>query len=140
MLTDLCQELRNWFEKSKHFGKFTISGGALSSTFLQNGQYFRIVGSVFNDGVWKYGTNGDQLTDETFEGAVWALGIPKAVLDLNSEIDAWIQQYGAQASGPYASESFGGYSYSLATSSGSGADKSTWQGAFRAKLNKWRKI
>lgn len=141
MLTDLCQELRNWFEKDKHFGTFTISGGALSSTFLQDGQYFRIVGSVFNDGVWKYGTDGDQLTDETFDGAVWALAIPKAVLTLNDEIDAWIAEYGAVTANPYSSESFGGYSYVKASASGSGSSGNiTWQNTFASKLNRWRKI
>ena len=138
MLTDLCQELHNWFELERYSGEFVIEEGVLSASFLQEGQYFRVIGSVFNDGVWQYGV--DMLTDETFTGIVCALGIPKAVIDLNTEIDAWIEQYGAASVGPYASESFGGYSYTKATSSGSGADKSTWQGAFRNRLNKWRKL
>ena len=56
MLTELCAELRNYFEvpNGRHFGKFTISGGSIAPLdFLQEGQYFRIVGSVFNDGVYK---------------------------------------------------------------------------------------
>ena len=138
MLTDLCQELHNWFELERHSGEFVIEEGVLSASFLQEGQYFRIIGSVFNDGVWQYGTN--TLTDETFDGSVWALAIPPAVLSLNEEIDEWISAYGAASVGPYASESFGGYSYTKESSSGSGADKSTWQGAFRSRLNRWRKI
>lgn len=138
MLTDLCQELHNWFEKDKEYGEFEIAGGALTASFLQEGQYFRIVGSIFNDGVWRYGDS--DLTDETFNGAVWALAIPPAVLELNDEIDSWIEQYGAAQNSPYSSESFGGYSYTKGTSSGSGGDKSTWQGVFAPRLSRWRKM
>lgn len=137
MLTDLCQELHNWFEVEKHYGEFEIAGGALTASFLQPGQYFRIIGSIFNDGVWQY---GDTLTDETFDGAIWAMAIPPAVLELNEQIDSWLKQYGETQNSPYSSESFGGYSYSKNSSSGSGADKSTWQGVFAPRLNKWRKM
>jgi hypothetical protein len=137
MLTDLCQELHNWFEVEKHYGEFEIAGGALTASFLQPGQYFRIIGSIFNDGVWQY---GDTLTDETFDGAIWAMAIPPAVLELNDQIDLWLKQYGETQNSPYSSESFGGYSYSKNSSGGSGADKSTWQGVFAPRLNKWRKM
>lgn len=137
MLTDLCQELHNWFEVEKHYGEFEIAGGALTASFLQPGQYFRIIGSIFNDGVWQY---GDTLTDESFDGAVWAMAIPPAVLELNEQIDSWLEQYGETQNSPYSSESFGGYSYSKNSSGGSGADKSTWQGVFAPRLNKWRKM
>ena len=136
MLTDLCQELHNWFELEKHPGEYTIEEGVLSASFLQEGQYFRIIGSVFNDGVWQYGV--DQLTDETFDGSVWALGIPKAVVELDQEITAWQTKYGEAAIGPYSSESFGGYSYTKATSSSGGGI--TWQEAFKLRLNRWRKM
>ena len=139
MLTDLCQEIRNWFDRERHFGTFTISGGVLTAPILPNGQYYRIIGSVFNDGVHKRGDAADVLTDETFDGAVWALAIPPAVLELNDEIDAWIEAYGEKAAGPFVMESFGGYSYTKATSAGSG-NQSTWQGAFRSRLSKWRKM
>ena len=137
MLTDLCQELHNWFEVEKHYGEFEIAGGALTASFLQPGQYFRIIGSIFNDGVWQY---GDTMTDETFDGAIWAMAIPPAVLELNEQIDSWLKQYGETQNSPYSSESFGGYSYSKNSSGGSGADKSTWQGVFAPRLNKWRKM
>ena len=71
MLTELLAEIRNYFEvpNGRHFGTFTISGGSIAPLdFLQEGQYFRIVGSVFNDGVYQY--PAASLTDEVFEGAV----------------------------------------------------------------------
>lgn len=146
MLTELCQELRNWFDKDRFFGTFTISGGSidLSETGIQNDQYFRIVGSVFNDGVHQY--PAADLTDETFDGAVWLMAVPPAVITLAAEIEAWQEKYGgidSPAMSPYASESFGGYSYSKASHSGSGSvdsESGTWQGVFASRLNRWRKI
>ena len=120
-----------------HFGTFTISGGSAALP-LQQGQYFRIVGSIFNDGVYRY-DDELELTDETFEGAVWALAIPKPVLDLANEIKAWETKNGEVASGVYQSESFGGYTYTKATDAATGGAV-TWQSVFRSRLSAWRKI
>ena len=150
MLTELCQELRNWFEKEKHFGTFKIEGGQLTDTsFLQDGQYFRIVGSVFNDGVYMNDlSNPEALVDEEFEGAIWAMAIPPTVVALSDKIDGWIALYGGADShnlSPYASESFGGYSYTksgerFASGGGGGSSVPTWQSTFASELNNWRKI
>ena len=146
MLTDLCQELRNWFCSAKYKGKFNIRNGQidlnemLTDGAIKDGQYIRIIGSTFNDGVWQYPTQ--ILQDETFEGVVWALNIPLAVLKLSEDIDAWEKKYNnpdSPAVSPYQSESFGGYSYSKA-SSGSSGNMVTWKSVFADKLNRWRKI
>ena len=141
MLTEICQELNNWFvlKDGKHYGSFTIEDGALAASFLLDGQYFRIVGSIFNDGVYKYGPDGDTLTDETFDGAVWALAIPPAVLELDADIEDWATKNADAINSPFQSESFGGYSYSKGYSNGGGII-TTWQGQFSERLNKWRKI
>ena len=138
MLTEICAEIRNYFEvpNGRHFGTFTISGGSIAPLdFLQEGQYFRIIGSVFNDGVHKYGEAN--LTDEKFDGAVWAMAVPPAVVDLSEKIKAYNDSDAGKAS-PYTSESFGGYSYTKATDA-SGAPIS-WQKAFASRLAKWRKL
>ena len=140
-LTELCAELRNWFDKDRIFGEFTISEGSISfdSEVLQENQYFRIVGSVFNDGVYKYPVNS--LTDETFEGAVWAMAVPPAVIALLQEINDWEAKYGDSLNSPYTSESFGGYSYSKASGTGtSGGGSADYRSVFADKLNKWRKV
>lgn len=141
-LTDLCKELRNWFVKDRRFGEFTISGGEISlSDFLQDGQYFRIIGSVFNDGVYQYPASN--LEDETFDGAVWAMAVPPSVIALLQDINDWENQYGAVMLSPYSSESFGGYSYTKASgsgSSGNGSDAGNFAGTFASRLNKWRKV
>lgn len=142
MLTELCQELHNWFDRERYTGTFTIEGGNITANFLQTGQYFRIIGSVFNDGVFKYGDA--DLTDETFDGAVWALAIPAPVIKLAQEIEAWRTKYeraDSAAMSPFNSESFGGYSYAKSgagTASASGA--TGWRGVFRSQLNRWRKL
>ena len=135
-LTNLCAELRNYFETKKRFGTFTISGGSISpSDFLQDGQYFRIVGSVFNDGVHRHPAH--DLTDETFDGAVWAMAVPPAVVELLQKIQEF---EAAEANSPtaYISESFGGYGYTKAT------DKNGlpvgWRSVFKNELNRWRKL
>lgn len=143
MLTELCQELRNWFEREIYFGTFTIENGQIHPPdgSLQNGQYFRIAGSVFNDGVHKYDPE-EELTDEVFEGAIWSMGVPPAVIDLSERISAWVAKYGDSVSSPYQSESFGGYSYHKASSGRGNADSGnpTWQSTFANELNRWRKI
>lgn len=146
MLTELCQELRNWFDLNRYEGTFTISGGTLTADFLLDGQYYRVIGSVFNDGVHKYGDSEDVLEDEIFIGQVWALGIPKAVVKLSENIAAWREKYedvNSPAMSPYTSESFGGYSYSKSAGGSSGSQGSSsngWQSAFANSLNRWRKL
>lgn len=149
MLTELCQELHNWFDRNmpKKYGNITISDGIMSSSgkkieFL-DGQYYRIIGSIFNDGVHLYGSEDDVLVDEDFNGSVWAMAIPKEVVKLADDIAAWRTKYEAVdslAMSPYSSESFSGYSYSKSGGSGSGSGGADWRTTFRVRLNMWRKI
>lgn len=136
MLETVLQNLNNWFlvPDGVHAGEFTVQGGQLTLPFLQTGQYFRVVGSVFNDGLHQYPVA--DLTDETFTGSVWALAVPKAMIELAEEIDAWQTKNGD--SGPFTSESFGGYSYSKATNASGMAVG--WQDVFKSRLNDWRRI
>lgn len=140
MLEQILMHLNNWFlvPCGIHEDTYTIKDGGITLPFLASGQYFRICGSVFNDGLYQYGPDL-KLTDENFDGTVWALAIPQAVIDLATEIDAWETKNGAASVGPYQSESFGGYSYTKATDSQTGGAV-TWQSAFRSRLNHWRKI
>ena len=135
-LAELCAEVRNYFETEKRFGDFTISGGTFApSDFIKDGQYFRIVGSTFNDGVYRYPATG--LTDETFTGAVWAMSLPPDFIALSTEIEEYNNSDAGKTS-PFTSESFGGYAYTKATDS-NGAPVG-WQKAFASRLNLWRKI
>lgn len=138
MLSELCAELKNYFctDKDKHFGAFTITDGTISPFFdIKVGQYYRICGSVFNDGVHRFGDA--DLTDEEFNGALWVMKVPKAVIDLSTEIDDWVARYGAKATSPFSSESFSGYSYSIANGANG---KATWRDVFATRLMMYRRI
>ena len=139
MLEMVLTHLKNWFvvPRGVHEGIYKIESGSFELPYLQNGQYYRICGSVFNDGLHKYGE--DKLIDETFSGSVWALAIPKAVIDLAVKIEEWQTKNGEAVASPYSSESFGGYSYTKATDSATGAP-ATWETVFRSQLNPYRKL
>ena len=139
MLEQVLMNIRNWFtvDGGIYSGTFTIEDGGIALPFLANGQYFRICGSVFNDGLHQY--NVLDLVDETFNGTIWALAIPKAVIELADEIGKWQEKNGEAASSPFSSESFGGYSYSKSTDAETGGAV-TWQSAFKQQLSAWRKI
>ena len=139
MLEQVLMHLKNWFlvPGGIHEGTYTIEDGGIALPFLANGQYFRICGSVFNDGLHQYPAS--DLKAEAFDGAVWALAVPQAVIDLSTEIESWQTKNGDASVSPYQSESFGGYQYSKATDSASGGAV-TWQSAFRSRMNAWRKL
>lgn len=139
MLEQVLMHLKNWFlvPGGIHEGTYTIEDGGIALPFLENGQYFRIFGSVFNDGLHLYPAS--DLKAETFEGTVWALAVPQAVIELAEEIEAWQKKNGDASVSPYQAESFGGYSYSKATDGAYGGAV-TWQSAFRGRLDAWRKI
>lgn len=136
MLEQVLQHLNNWFlvPDGIHTGKFTVQDGGITLPFLQTGQYFRVVGSVFNDGLHQNPSH--DMENEVFDGTVWALAVPKAVISLADEIAAWNEKNGTP--GPYTSESFGGYSYSKATNASGVAVG--WQDVFKSRLNTWRRI
>lgn len=172
MISEVCREVKNWFDYERKFGKFKIEGGNLRfsddegrTLDLQDGQYYRIIGSVFNDGVWQYHEPKEEnaeeetekpetseepkeieeLRDEEFLGGVWLMAVPRDFLKIVADIEAWNEKYGgieSAAQSPFSSESFGGYSYSKSSGgSGSGSGTSiTWKDNFRSDLNKWRKI
>ena len=142
MLFEVCNEINNFFDYEREFGKFEILNHALDGVTISTGQYYRIIGSVFNDGVYKRGIDDLALEDEEFNGAVWKMAVPSAFLSLVDEIEDWSAKYltaDSAALSPFVSESFGGYSYSKAGNSTSGDTGASWADAFAKRLNAWRK-
>lgn len=142
MLNEICAHLRNYFDTTEtgdyisiKRGSFVVANGAVSPlpSGVNNGQYIRIVGSLFNDGIHLLPAIG--LVNESFKGAVFALAIPAELVALDAEIDAFVAQ---NVASPYVSESFGGYSYTKSTDANGAAI--SWQGAFRSRLDRWRKV
>lgn len=142
-LTAVCEYLNNYFWRSKIVGSFTIENGTLEVPTLKSGQYFRVIGSLLNDGVYRYPATG--LIDEDFNGAIWSMAVPPAVIDLVSDIEEWQEKYGgidSENMSPFNSESFGGYSYSKSSSSGSmgSGNTNSWQGVFASRLAPYRRL
>jgi len=154
MMTSLCREVRNYFVRSdsdRISGRFSVSGGTVACLDQDgfspaDGQYFRIVGSLYNDGVWQNGSEySDGMTDEVFDGQVWLMAPPKDFTDLADEIEQWIERFGDAALSPYAAESFGGYSYTLRgtsrrNESARDNEDASWQTAFKRQLSAYRRI
>ncbi|MDE6678812.1 MAG: hypothetical protein K2K02_07205 [Ruminococcus sp.] len=156
ILTEICAYLRNYFPPlSKrenrsyiHTRTFTIDNGKISDIdFLKERQYFRIVGSDLNDGVY-CNTSDDlkTLQNETFDGCIWEMSVPPDFLKLCEDIQVWRTKNESPDSAnlsPFIAESFGGYSYSKSSSrvgESNGGNTITWQGQFSSRLSIWRKI
>ena len=142
ILTEICDYLNNYFWDKKINGKFTISGGSIDVPALKEGQYFRIVGSIFNDGVHIY--PADDLKDEEFAGSIWSMAVPSTVITIASDVADWQTKYGnvdSEAMSPFNSESFAGYSYSKSGSGNANSGSNIgWQDVFGGRLNKYRKL
>ena len=144
MVEQICHFIHNYFTEDEdiHKGTYTITGKTIELPFLLNGQYFRIVGSTLNDGIYEYPCT--KLLNEEFDGEIWAMKVPKMVVELAEEISAWVTKYGANVNSPYQSENvIGVYSYTKASAGGnskSGNGTPTWQSTFAAQLNQWRKL
>lgn len=149
---EICLECRNFFAPANkketrsfiHTGEFTISNKTIAPLdFIQSGQYFRIVGSAMNDGVYCNNVDGLKgLTDETFKGEIWEMSVPRAFLALCTDINAWRTSNEAADSvnmSPFTSESFAGYSYSKGGGSSQG-NTITWQAQFSRRLSAWRRL
>lgn len=135
MLEQILTHINNWFvvPGGEHTDQYEVKDGGIVLPFLADGQYFRVVGSVFNDGLHQYPAT--DMTAETFSGTIYALAVPKQIIEMATEIEGWVAK---NPPSPYTSESFGGYSYSRAT--GATGQVAGWQDVFRSRLNPYRKM
>lgn len=153
-ITEYCEYCKNFFLKDYigltdiYKGEFTIESGAfVSPSFtLKPNQYFRIVNSDVNDGV--YCNTAESLAllqDETFTGQVWLMSVPRSFVQLCDDIAAWRTKYesvGNANMSPFQSESVQGvYNYSKGATSGNGGGASvTYMSQFASRLNPYRRI
>lgn len=138
----ICEYLNNFFWRQKIEGIFSIADGSVVIPALKEGQYYRILGSIFNEGIHIYPSS--DLTDEEFKGQVWAMVIPQDIIALASDLHDWLEQYGvvgSEALSPYTSESFNGYSYSKSAGgdSSSATGSNSWQSVFASRLIPYRR-
>lgn len=141
----VLSSINNYFETAPTKGVYRVDSGKLVPVAgsasvmpkLEQSQYYLVAGSALNDGLHEMGQN-DLLDEGTFEGTITPCAVPKELRDLFGEIEQWQAKNGTH-SGAMQSESFDGYSYSLATDAVTGGAV-TWQTVFRSHLNRWRKL
>lgn len=141
MIERICGFIHNYFVDKIIEDTFTIADGGISLPSAKAGQYFKIVGSALNDGIYQYPTI--DLIDETFTGAIWLMNVPNAVRKIADEAERLLEKHGDALNSPYTSESvIGAYSYTKAAGASQGGD--AWlfgrDGIFGSRLNQWRKI
>lgn len=162
----LCAETHNYHETDKVIGDFTIESGNIKLPFLCKNQFFRIVGSKFNDGVYIYVEGGLVIGAATWEEAVdesinwldvrekyWGDLAGNDLIDESFHGAIWpmnmpraffdlskeIAAYNASEEAkvkPFTSESISGY-YSY---SKTGTDSNLWYNVFAHKLRRWKKV
>ena len=130
-------QVRNYFEGDPIEGQISVTaeGMIMLPDDLPMCLYVAICGSAMHDGVWRvsggYIFDGEatpELPAECFVGTVWPLYPPQAFLRICKDVAAFEAERGLS---PVVSESFGGYSYSLATGQNG---PMTWQERFSQKL------
>lgn len=138
MLEAILDSLHNWFiiPGAARCGTFEVASGTLDVDFLQWDQYFRVEGSVFNDGLHRHPATCMQ--DEVFCGRIYPMAVPKAVIALAEEIKTWCEN---NPETDKVSESFDGYSYTRASNGQNvSVGASRWETAFAGKLRPWKKV
>lgn len=165
VIEQMCAETHNYFETDKVSGIYKIKDGNIELPFLEKYQFFRIVGSKWNDGIYVYSSDFWILRASTWEevraeneswkdllSRRWSELVEHDLVDEEFGGEIWpmnipraflnlsqeISAYiesGADKVSGYTSESFGGYSYSKAS-----AGSNAWENAFASKLKRWRKL
>ena len=141
IIDDICAEINNYFVQMNDIavGTFSIVEGKLVPDMeVLDGQYYRIVGSVFNDGVHY---SDDVLKDEPdFRGGMWLMRVPQDVIECAERVITWMDSHAGDIASPYTSESFGGYSYTKGANA-NGTVGTDWknQAEFAGILKKYRK-
>lgn len=163
MLEQILAYLNNWFVRYTYTGNVTVGkGGAVlapseAAAVLQPGRWYRILDSDFHDGVYQVPEGEEEEPEreieetqqeeesegeepgEAFYCTLWTLGVPTGLLNIMAEMEAWQAKYGDTVSGPYQSESFGGYSYSKTGSSSSTGGAATVLGQFADMLAPYKR-
>lgn len=144
MIEQVLRELNDYFFRSSCNGTNIAADGVTVddvSAFTVN-QYILVNGSRINDGVYKIKAivNADKklmadgLQVESGEFNVYGLAIPKAVLDLATEIEAYI----AKNPDGIAAETLG--DYSVTYGGGRGSNDFSWKSVYRSRLAAFRQV
>lgn len=140
-IKEICDYLRNYFLDDIYEQTFEVVNNTinLDKISIQEGQFFLIEGSVFNDGIYQYPCA--TLQDEVIKyGAIATLRIPSDIIQIARDSIKWEEENAKTLNSPLQSESFGGYSYTKASSQISSTGQFTWKDAFIDKLRSYKKL
>ena len=121
MLEQILKEMKNYFYVFKEINNISIIDNKINvKGKYKEGQYIRIIGSIFNDGIHKIikvdnnVIELENLTNEDFKGTICSLAIPNEIILLSKEIEEFNSKNSNKPSS-YQAESFSNYSYAKAT-------------------------
>ena len=138
-LYELLVYLRNFFPGLHwQFTGAEITANRIVIPGPETRDYYLIEGSRRNNGIHVYGDA--DLRNETYTGIVTEICVPPEVLAILEEINTWQEKNAEAVQSPYQSESFGGYSYTKASSSSASGESTSWKTVFAPRLRIWRKI
>ena len=143
MLSEICAYLHNYFDYERHYGDISIIGGVI----FCNGEQISLDGvqhfALFRNRI-PLGVFSEVPSDKTFEGAIWLMDIPDAIINADKWADDWMKTNGSADSATnsgFQSESFGGYSYNKGTNSSGKGGSSVFDNAqFNRMLSPYRKL
>lgn len=147
MLEAVLESLNNWFDRDglgrfHHVerGELSVEGGSLlgAGGWLKPGQWFRIEGSAFNDGLHRHPAT--DLADEAFEGAAYALHVPPAVVELSERVAEWEEANGEASRGVYVSQSVPTASVTMRDGMAASDGRSGWETVFSGEMRRFRKV
>lgn len=141
-MNKILKYLNNYFYVFCESGDYEIKDNKISvrGKYIK-GQYIRIEDSILNDNVYKVvNVLGNEIElenvqNEAFNGTISSLAIPKDLIDLESKVNEF--ELNNKPSN-LSAESFGSYSYSIATNAN--GESATWVDVFKSYLKPYRKM
>ncbi len=145
LIYEIMNSVNNHFVRNKEYGISEIVADGIIGDFQNRyikGQYIVLKNTFLNDNVYKIlevsenkltldGVLEEEITEEAF--CLYSLSVPIDFLTLCEEIKEWQSKHGCNTG--IASEGIDDYSVSFDTSNGG-----TWKGAFKNRLNTYRKM
>ena len=145
MLEEIFEEINNDFAITCETVSVVVDGAAktITTEYVKEyvaGKYIRLVGTILNNGTYKLAsvaegvlTVEETLTDETrADATLRGLVVPSAVLTLDTDIAAAITKGFSGVAEIQRGDTRIKY--------GDGSQADTWQGAFRKRLNTYRRM
>lgn len=142
-MEEILRQINNYFYSFKETGNFKIVESSIVGLKApyRTGQFIKVQGSLFNDGIYKVDSADSNLRiqgliDEEFEGVIYSMNVPRAIEELEVKIKEFKSK---DVKTNIVSESIpGGYSYSKAT--GKAGVPAGWQSVFAEDLRPYKKM